>query len=241
MHSPLEQFKINKLIDIHVMNVDLSITNATVFMLLATACVILFMHLATSNKALIPTKVQLAGENLYNLINNMLVENVGKGQEQYIPMIFTVFMFILFCNMFGMVPYGFTVTSHIAVTFVIAAVVFVIITIIGFVRHKMHFLHLFAPKGVPGWLAPLIIAIEFFTYMARPVSLSLRLAANMVAGHVLLKVLAGFIISLPIFFKVLPMPLLLCLIGFEFFVAVLQAYIFTILSCVYLNDAVNLH
>jgi len=140
-----------------------------------------------------------------------------------------------------MLPYSFTVTSHISITFILAVMVFLTVTIVGFVKHGLHFFSLFLPKGTPWWLAPLMIIIEIFTYLARPISLSLRLAANMVAGHVLLKVMAGFVISLAIFLKFLPIPLMVILIGFEIFVAVLQAYIFSILSCVYLNDAINLH
>jgi F-type H+-transporting ATPase subunit a len=140
-----------------------------------------------------------------------------------------------------MIPYGFTVTSHISITFALAMMVFLLVTLLGFVLHGLHFLSLFLPSGTPWWLAPLMILIELFAYLARPVSLSLRLAANMVAGHVLIKVIAGFIVSMAFYLKIVPIPFVSVLIGFEIFVAILQAYIFTILSCVYLNDAINLH
>ncbi|NDA91594.1 MAG: ATP synthase F0 subunit A, partial [Alphaproteobacteria bacterium] len=152
-----------------------------------------------------------------------------------------LFMFIMVCNLFGMIPYGFTVTSHISITFALAMMVFLLVTLLGFILHGFHFFSLFLPAGTPWWLAPLMILIELFAYLARPVSLSLRLAANMVAGHVLLKVIAGFIVSMAFYLKIFPIPFISVLIGFEIFVAILQAYIFTILSCVYLNDAINLH
>jgi F-type H+-transporting ATPase subunit a len=183
----------------------------------------------------------MSAELIYGLVTDMLDQNVGPKGRKFVPVIFSLFLFILICNLLGMLPYSFTVTSHISITFALAILVFFIVTIVGFIRHGFHFFSLFLPKGTPWWLAPLMIIIELFTYLARPVSLSLRLAANMVAGHVLLKVMAGFVVTLAIYFKILPIPLMVILVGFEIFVAILQAYIFTILSCVYLNDAVNLH
>jgi F-type H+-transporting ATPase subunit a len=171
----------------------------------------------------------------------MLQQNVGPKGKKFVPLMFTLFMFILTCNLFGMIPYSFTVTSHISITFALAMMVFLLVTLLGFYLHGFHFFSLFLPAGTPWWLAPLMVVIELFAYLARPVSLSLRLAANMVAGHVLLKVVAGFVVSMAIYLKFLPIPFIVVLIGFEIFVAILQAYIFTILSCVYLNDAINLH
>jgi F-type H+-transporting ATPase subunit a len=175
------------------------------------------------------------------MITGMLDQSVGAKGRKFVPLIFTLFMFILTCNLFGMIPYGFTVTSHISITFALAMMVFLLVTLVGIYLHGFHFFSLFLPAGTPWWLAPLMVVIELFAYLARPVSLSLRLAANMVAGHVLLKVIAGFVVSMAIYLKILPIPFLVILIGFELFVAVLQAYIFTILSCVYLSDALNLH
>jgi F-type H+-transporting ATPase subunit a len=183
----------------------------------------------------------MLAEVLYNAIKDTLKNNAGEKAEKFMPIIFSLFLFILSCNLFGMLPYSFTATSHIAITFGLAMFVFLVITCVGFINHGLHFLSLFLPQGVPLWLAPLMIIIELFAYLARPISLSLRLAANMVAGHVLLKVLAGFVFMLPVLLKLFPVPVIMVLIGFEIFVAILQAYIFTILACVYLNDALNLH
>lgn len=240
-HSPLDQFKIKEIADIELFGHDISITNSSLFMMLAVLFIIVYFTIAFKGKKLIPSKLQLSGEIIYGMISDMLEQNVGAGGRKFIPLIFTLFMFILTCNLFGMLPYGFTVTSHISVTFAMAMMIFLLVTLLGLYIHGFHFFSLFLPAGTPWWLAPLMIVIELFAYLARPVSLSLRLAANMVAGHVLLKVMAGFVVSMAIYLKFLPIPFIVILIGFEIFVAVLQAYIFTILSCVYLNDAINLH
>lgn len=240
-HSPLDQFKIKEVFNIEIFGYDVSLTNSGVFMILAAFFVTTYFVLALGGKKLVPNRLQLSAEMFYTLITDMLNQNVGEKGKPFVPLIFTIFMFILACNLLGMVPYSFTVTSHIAVTFALAMLVFLLVTILGFVLHGFHFFSLFLPAGTPWWLAPLMILIEAFAYLARPVSLSLRLAANMVAGHVLLKVMAGFVVSMAIYLKFLPIPFIVVLIGFEIFVAILQAYIFTILSCVYLNDAINLH
>jgi F-type H+-transporting ATPase subunit a len=240
-HSPLAQFMIKPIYNIEFMGYDISFTNSSLIMVGVTLCIIaLFASVKTSEPG-VPSKLHILCEEIYMLIVNMLNENAGPKAKEFVPIIFTLFLFILFCNLFGMIPYSYTVTSQIAVTFFMASIVFVIILITGFTKQGLHFLEIFAPKGMPLWLAPLIIVIELFAFLARPVSLSLRLAANMIAGHVLLKVLAGFAVSLPIFMKVLPLPLIIALIGFEVFVAILQAYIFAILTCVYLRDAVEGH
>ena len=240
-HSPLDQFKVKEIVEIELFGYNASITNSSLFMIIAGVFIFLYFSLALKNKKLIPTRFQISGELVYGMISNMLDQNVGAGGRKYIPLMFTLFMFILTCNLLGMIPYGFTVTSHISITFAIAMMVFLLVTLLGLYLHGLHFFSLFLPKGTPWWLAPLMVVIELFAYLARPVSLSLRLAANMVAGHVLLKVMAGFVVSMAIYLKFLPIPFIVILIGFEIFVAVLQAYIFTILSCVYLNDAINLH
>ncbi|HJD55685.1 MAG TPA: F0F1 ATP synthase subunit A [Rickettsia endosymbiont of Pyrocoelia pectoralis] len=241
VHSPLVQFNIKKLIDIKIFDFDISFTNSSAYMLVASILALTYLYVAFYNSRLIPSRLQISAEMIYNLVTGMLNQNVGEKGHKFIPIIFTLFIFILFCNLLGMIPYGFTVTSHIVVTFALAILVFLIVTIIGFMMHGTHFLSLFLPHGTPLWLAPLMIIIELFAYLARPISLSLRLAANMMAGHILLKVIAGFAVSLMIYLKFLPIPLMVILIGFEIFVAMLQAYIFTILACVYLNDAINLH
>lgn len=240
-HSPLEQFKIKEILQIEILDYNISLTNSSVFMILSSLFICSFFMYALSGKKLIPNRIQLSAELFYSLITNMLDQNVGKNGKKFLPLIFTLFMFILTCNLFGMIPYGFTVTSHISVTFALAMLVFLLVTVLGFALHGFHFFSLFLPAGTPWWLAPLMIVIELFAYLARPVSLSLRLAANMVAGHVLLKVMAGFVVTMAIYLKIIPIPFIVIFIGFEIFVAILQAYIFTILSCVYLNDAINLH
>ncbi len=240
-HNPLEQFEIKKLLEINILGVDISLTNSSCFMIAASILVLLYFSLAFRKQQIIPSRFQLSAEMAYNLITSMIDQSMGTKGRKFLPLIFTLFMFILLCNLFGMLPYGFTVTSHISITFALAIMIFLLVTIMGFWNHGLHFLSLFLPKGTPWWLAPLMVIIELFAYLARPVSLSLRLAANMVAGHVLLKVIAGFVVSFSIFLKLLPLPLIVALVGFEIFVAILQAYIFAILSCVYLNDAINLH
>ena len=163
------------------------------------------------------------------------------GYKKWTLFIFTLFMFVLFCNMVGMIPYSFTVTSHIIVTFMLATLVFVGVTIIGFITHGIKYLELFVPKGVPIVLLPLIVIIEIISYLSRPVSLSVRLFANMMAGHTMLKVFGGFVVSLGLLGGWLPLSFSVALTGLEILVAFLQAYVFAILTCIYLNDALNLH
>ena len=188
-----------------------------------------------------------AAEVCYEFIANMLRDNVGQEGRRYFPFIFTLFMFVLFGNLLGMLPYAFTFTSHIAVTFALALIVFVLITVVAINIHGMHFFSYFFPEGAPKILAPLIIPIEVISYFSRPVSLSVRLFANMVAGHVMLKVFATFVVlmgsagAVGIFGAVAPLAVNVALVGFEFLVAFLQAYVFAILTSIYLHDAVHLH
>ena len=171
----------------------------------------------------------------------MISDTAGLKAKPYFPFVFSLFMFVLFCNMLGMLPYSFTVTSHIIVTFALAAVIFVGVTIIGFVNHGAGYLKLFMPSGVPVVLLPLIVIIEIISYLSRPVSLSVRLFANMLAGHTMLKVFGGFVISLGIIGGWLPLSFTVALTGLEILIAFLQAYVFAILTCIYLNDALNLN
>jgi F-type H+-transporting ATPase subunit a len=171
----------------------------------------------------------------------MINDTAGSGAKSFFPFIFTLFMFILFCNIVGMLPYSFTVTSHIIITFALAAIIFIGVTIIGFVKHGIKYLELFVPKGVPIILLPLIVIIEIISYLSRPVSLSVRLFANMMAGHTMLKVFGGFVISLGLLGGWLPLGFTVALTGLEILIAFLQAYVFAILTCIYLNDALNLH
>ena len=240
MINPLEQFNIKTLWSVTVESYDIVFTNCSLFILIAYICLFLFFRLNSSTKALIPTRLQVSAEAIYQIADQMLLSTCGRRSKRFLPLIFTLFIFILTANLIGMVPGSFSITSHIVVTFTLAIIVFSTATILGFVKHGFSYLSLFLPKGIPIAIAPLIIVIELFAYLARPVSLSIRLAANMAAGHIILKVLAAFTIMSGIF-GFLPFALLTILIGFEIFVAILQAYIFSVLSCVYLNDALNLH
>jgi len=239
-HSPLEQFSIKPLVDLKVGGIDISFTNSALMMFIALGLVTLVMVYGMRHRAMVPGRLQSMAELSYELIANLLRDNVGKQGMPYFPFVFSVFMFILAANLLGMLPYSFTFTSHIIVTFAMAATIFVGVTIIGFARHGLHFFSLFLPSGTPIFLAPLIILIEIISYFVRPVSLSVRLFGNMVAGHTMLKVFAGFVIALGIF-GVAPLILIVALTGLEIGIAIIQAYVFTILTCIYLNDAVNLH
>ena len=177
----------------------------------------------------------------YTFIAKMINDTAGSKAKPFFPFIFTLFMFVLFCNMIGMLPYSFTVTSHIIVTFVLASFIFIGVTIIGFIKHGISYLKLFVPSGVPLVLMPLIVIIEIISYLSRPISLSVRLFANMMAGHTMMKVFGGFVISLGIIGGWLPLSFSVALTGLEILVAFLQAYVFAILTCIYLNDALNLH
>ncbi len=240
-HSPLDQFKISEIIDIKLFGINISLTNSSMLMIVSAFFIIAYFMFAFRGKKLVPNRLQLSAEMLYTVVTNTLEQNVGSRGKKFIPLIFTLFMFIMTCNLFGMIPYSFTVTSHISVTFALAIMIFLTVTLLGFILHGFHFFSLFLPKGTPWWLAPLMVVIELFAYLARPVSLSLRLSATMFAGHVMLQVVSGFVVSMAIYLKIFPIPIIAIMIGFEIFVAILQAYIFTILSCVYLNDAINLH
>ena len=238
--SPLDQFKISDIVPIHIGQYDVSFTNASLFMFLAYALVGSFFYFTALRLKAIPGGVQSSAELMYNFVLKILNENTSGKGEQYFPFIFSLFLFILTLNVLGLIPHGFAVTSQIIVTFALAITVFIIVTIIAFIRHGLHFFSFFLPSGTPWVLAPLMVVIEFFTYCTRPISLSMRLAANMMAGHILIAVVAGFIVMMGLA-GILPISFIVVFTGFEFFVAILQAYIFTILTCVYLNDAINLH
>lgn len=239
-HSPLAQFEIKALIPIRIGDLDLSFTNSALFMAVAVALASVFLMLGTRRGNLVPGRLQSAGEILYEFVAGMVRDNVGQEGRRYFPFIFTLFMFVLLGNMLGLLPYSFTYTSHIIVTFALAAVVFIGVTAIGFAKHGLHFLSFLLPTGVPIYMAPLLVPIEILSYFTRPVSLSLRLFANMTAGHTMLKVFAGFVAVLGVF-GVVPLALVTALTGLELIIAFLQAYVFTILTCVYLNDALHLH
>ena len=240
--NPMHQFNVYRIgPEISLGNVDISFTNASLFMIISALTIISVFFVGTRRKAIIPTKIQLLTELSYTLISKMISDTAGSKAKPYFPFVFSLFMFVLFCNMLGMLPYSFTVTSHIIVTFALAAIIFVGVTIIGFVNHGIKYLKLFIPSGVPLFLLPLIVIIEIISYLSRPVSLSVRLFANMMAGHTMLKVFGGFVISLGIIGGWLPLSFTVALTGLEILIAFLQAYVFAILTCIYLNDALNLN
>ena len=240
MNSPVEQFTIKTIYELNFMGIDVSFTNASLFMMISILGSVCFLYLGSRKQALIPGRFQSLVEMSYEFVANMVKENAGKGSQAYFPFIFTLFMFILMGNLLGMIPYSYTFTSQIVVTFAIAITIFLGVTVIGIVLHGFHFFTLFVPPGMPIVLAPLLIPIEVISYFVRPVSLSVRLFANMMAGHTMMKVFAGFTAALGVL-GIAPILLLVALTGFEIMVAVLQAYVFTVLTCLYLNDAIHLH
>jgi F-type H+-transporting ATPase subunit a len=238
--SPLTQFEIKPLIPIQIGDLDVSFTNASAFMVLAVVLASVFLIAGVKRNAAVPGRWQSMAELIYVFIGNLVRDTIGSEGRAYFPLIFTIFIFILFGNLLGMIPYGFTFTSHIIVTFVLAAVIFIGVTLLALYKHGFHFFSFFLPPGVPMWTAPLLLPIEIISYFVRPVSLSLRLAANMMAGHTLLKVFAGFVVLLGIA-GVVPLVFVVLLTGLEIMIACLQAYVFTILTCLYINDALHLH
>ena len=240
-HSPLAQFEIKTLVPIEIAGVDASFTNSSLFMVLTVITISLFLIGGMRKGALVPGRWQSMAELSYVFIANMIKDTVGSEGRPYFPFIFTIFMFVLVGNLWGMMPYSFTFTSHIAVTFAMAFFIFVGVTLIAIAKHKLHFLSFFMPPGVPIVMAPLLVPIEIISYLSRPISLSVRLFANMLAGHTLLKVFAGFIISLGLAAGWLPFVFVVALTGLEFVIAFLQAFVFAILTCLYLNDALHLH
>ena len=241
MANPLQQFEVKTLVPIQLGDVDASLTNAGLFMIITVAAITLFLTLSMRQKSLVPGRWQSMAELSYEFIAGMIRDNVGAEGRKYFPFVFSLFMFILFANLIGLIPYSFTFTSHIVVTFAMAAFVFIGVTIIAIVRHKLHFFSFFLPSGVPMVMAPVLIPIEVLSYLSRPISLSIRLFANMMAGHTMMKVFAGFVIPLGILGGWAPLSVDVALTAFEFLVAFLQAYVFTVLTCLYLNDAIHLH
>ncbi len=241
-HSPLEQFAIVPIHPINIAGYDVSFTNSSLWMVVVIATIIGFLLPASRKLVLVPGRLQSSAEMLIEFINSTILDAAGKEGLKYFPIIFSLFSFVLVCNLIGMVPGSFTVTSHIIVTFALAALVFIGVTLIAIFKHGIvKFLHFFLPKGTPWWMAPLMYFIELLSYLARPISLSIRLAANMMVGHMILKIAAGFIFAMGLLGGWLPFGFIVIFTGFEIFIAILQAYIFTVLTCVYLNDALHLH
>ena len=240
MADPIHQFEIKELIPLEIFETNISYTNSSLFMSLAIIFITLLLLLSIKNKSLIPSRLQSISEIFYEFISNMVSDNIGDKGRKFFPLIFTLFTFLLFGNMLGMLPYSFTFTSHIIVTFVLAMFVFLLVTLLGIFIHGFKFFGLFVPKGVPMLMLPLMIPIEIISYLSRPISLSVRLFANMMAGHTMLKIFAGFIVPLGIF-GIAPLMVDVALTALEVLIAFLQAYVFTILTCLYLNESINLH
>ncbi len=243
MASPVQQFEVTPIFPTVAPGAEIpfyAITNSTVMMFAAVAVSLLFFWYTTRKRSMVPGRWQSVGEMTFEFIANMIRDNVGKEGMKYFPFIFTLFMFVFLGNMMGMLPYSFTFTSHIAVTAGLAVFIFIGVTIIGFTRHGLHFFRMFFPHGAPIATAPILIPIEVISYLSRPFSLSVRLFANMTVGHIMLKVLAGFVVALGVFGFV-PFVVVAGITVLEFFIGALQAYVFTILTCIYLNDAINMH
>ncbi len=240
--NPMSQFDVYRIgPEIKVGAFDISFTNASLFMIISTVSILMIFNIGSKKNSILPNKIQLLSELSYTFVSKMISDTAGSKAKPYFAFIFSLFMFVLFCNMFGMIPYTFTVTSHIIVTFILASFIFIGVTVIGFIKHGFGYLKLFVPSGVPAVLLPLIVVIEIISYLSRPISLSVRLFANMMAGHTMMKVFGGFVISLGIVGGWLPLSFSVALTGLEILVAFLQAYVFAILTCIYLNDALNLH
>lgn len=247
IYSPLEQFQIIELLQISINYTDISLTNSSFFMILAVTLIIYFCNDTVENIRIIPKKQQAFIESIYEFVYNLVYENVGEKGNKYFPFIFVLFVFILMLNLLGMIPYSFTVTSHIIVTFFLSLSIFIGITIIGFIHHGIHFFSFFLPPGAPVFLAPFLVVIELISYISRAFSLAIRLFANMMSGHSLLKILAGFawtmlsIGGIFYFLQLIPLIIVFLITGLEIGIAFLQAYVFTVLVCIYLNDSINLH
>jgi len=244
--DPIHQFNIVRLGEpFHIGGVDASFTNASLFMVIVLGLISVLMIIGTSAKAVVPGRIQSLAEMSYEFVANTVRSAAGDAGMRFFPLVFSLFMFVFFSNILGLVPYTFTVTSQIIVTFALAALVILTVLVYGFAKHGTHFLHLFVPSGVPAALMPFIVLIEVISFVSRPISLSVRLFANMLAGHITLKVFGGFITmmigagAIGVVAAALPMAAIVALTAFELLVAFLQAYVFTILTCVYLNDAIH--
>ena len=244
MPDPIHQFEIQRLVPLKLFGYDVSFTNSALFMLVAVVLSAGLLIYAMRDGSLVPRRLQSTAEIGYEFIANMVRDSAGEQGMKFFPLIFTLFAFIFTCNMLGMIPGAFTVTSHIIVTAALAAIVFLTVLVVGFAKNGLHFLKLFVPSGVPIYILPLVTLIEIISFLSRPVSHSVRLFANMLAGHITLKVFGGFVVMLlgaGSFAVLSPLPLLaaIALTALEFLVAFLQAYVFTMLTCMYLNDALH--
>jgi F-type H+-transporting ATPase subunit a len=244
--DPIHQFQIHKIVELgQPGGVELAFTNSAAFMFGIVALVFFFLTFATRGRTLVPGRLQSMAELSYEFVASTVRGSAGNEGMKFFPLVFSLFIFVLTANMVGMIPYAFTVTSHLIVTAALALLVILTVIIYGFVRHGTHFLNLFVPSGVPAFLLPFMVVIEVISFLSRPISLSLRLFANMLAGHIAMKVFAGFIVMMTAsgvvgwFGAVLPLFMVVALTALEFLVAALQAYVFAVLTCIYLNDALH--
>ncbi len=246
MADPIHQFEITKLFTFgRIGNADIAFTNSALFMAIAIGGVFALMLGATANRALVPGRMQSLAEMSYEFVADMVKSSAGTEGMRFFPLVFSLFMFILFVNLLGMIPYGFTVTSHLIITVMLALLVFFTVIIYGVYKHGFRFLKLFVPSGVPIYILPLVTFIEVLSFLSRPLSHSLRLFANMLAGHITLKVFAGFVTMLGalgfvgVLGAIVPLALTVAMTALELLVAFLQAYVFALLTCIYLNDALH--
>jgi F-type H+-transporting ATPase subunit a len=245
--NPIHQFVIEKKIPLSVGGIDLSFTNSAMWMIIGLAVSIAFLSLAATRKSMVPGRLQMCGEMLYGFIADMVRNTIGDKGMRYFPFVFTLFIFVLMGNLLGLLPYAFTYTSHLAVTGALALLIFVMVIGFGLYNHGLHFFSLFAPSGVPWFIYPVLVPIEIISFFVRPLTLSVRLFANMMAGHIMLKVVAGFATAAAAIGAgyaltgIFPVLINMMLIAFELLVAFIQAYVFAILTCVYLKDTVELH
>ncbi len=246
MGDPIHQFELKSIFSLgYIGPYEIAFTNSALFMLLALLATAALMLIPTRQRALVPSRAQSVAELSYEFVANTIQSTAGKEGMKFFPLVFSLFIFVLTVNLLGLLPYGFTVTSHIVVTVALALLVFFTVIIYGFYKHGLHFLKLFVPSGIPIYILPLVTAIEVMSFLSRPISHSVRLFANMLAGHITLKVFAGFVTMLGAagflgwIGAVLPLGLTVALTALELLVAFLQAYVFAILTCIYINDALH--
>jgi F-type H+-transporting ATPase subunit a len=246
MADPIHQFEIHNIIPLlKIGGVEIHFTNSAIFMLVSIGLSMLLLLGATTGRHLVPTRVQSMAELSYELVANTIRSTTGEEGMKFFPLVLSLFMFILMSNVVGLIPYTFTVTSHIIITAALALLVFFTVIIYGIWKNGLHFFKLFMPSGIPVWMAPIIVVIELMSFLSRPISHSVRLFANMLAGHITLKLVAGFVAMLGSagilgwFGAIAPLALTIALTALELLVACLQAYVFTILTCIYLNDALH--
>ena len=240
MSNPMEQFVVKPIIPLEVGGIDISFTNSALFMMLAVAVSTLLFAWCLRKRTLVPSVAQSIPESIYEFISSLLKENVGVEGLKYFPFIFTLFLFVAFGNLLGLFPYAFTFTSHLTAVGSLSLIALAYNILIGIRKKKLGWLRTFMPKGIPMALAPLIVPIEMISFLSKPFSLTVRLVANMTVGHIMLKIIAGFVAALGLF-GFIPVLFNSCIVCFEIFIALLQAFIYTVLSCIYLGDALHEH